>query len=122
MQATRYVMVVLISGWLVGCVDINDKRGVEVTWQPGAVNQLQKGKSTRKDVLTLLGPPSQVINLGEESVLYYLYERSVAQGMILILYNTFDRDTEYDRAVFFFDANDVLTEYATHINVVPEEG
>jgi hypothetical protein len=24
-------------------------------------------------------------------------------------------DTRYDRAIFFFDENDVLTEYSTHI-------
>lgn len=113
---TRILSMAAVVVLFAGCAQYTDKRGVEVTWQPQAIEQLTKGKSTRKDVLDLLGPPSQVISLGDETVLYYLYEKSAGQGYILIVYNRFDRGTEYDRAVFFFDSNDVLTEYATHIN------
>ena len=112
----RMLSVAMFLALVSGCAQYTDKRGVEVTWQPPAIEQLKKGKSTRKDVLALLGPPSQIISLGDETVLYYLYEKSTGEGYILILYNRFDRGTEYDRAVFFFDSNDVLTEYATHIN------
>ena len=44
-----------------------------------------------------------------------LFEKSRGEGMILIVYNTIDIDTSYDRAVFFFDNNDVLTEYSSYI-------
>jgi hypothetical protein len=50
-----------------------------------------------------------------ESALYYLFEHSDGEGIILIVYNRFRIDTRYDRAIFFFDENDVLTEYATHL-------
>ena len=105
----------IVAVLLAGCAHYTDKRGVEVTWQPEAVVQLEKGKSTRNDVLNLLGPPSQVISLKEGTVLYYLYEKSKGEGYILIVYNRFDRTTDFDRAVFFFDSNDVLTEYSTRI-------
>ena len=101
---------------LSGCAQYEDKRGVEVTWQPAVTGKLVKGQSTRKDVLTMLGPPSQVISLEEETVLYYLFERSKGNGLILILYNRMQIDTSYDRAIFFFDENDILTDYATKIN------
>ncbi|MGH6628363.1 MAG: outer membrane protein assembly factor BamE domain-containing protein [Burkholderiales bacterium] len=98
-----------------GCAQYENKRGVEVNWQPAVTGQLVKGKSTREDVLTLLGPPSQVIALDDETALYYLFEHSTGEGLILILYNRVRKNTRYDRAIFFFDKNDILTEYSTHI-------
>jgi outer membrane protein assembly factor BamE (lipoprotein component of BamABCDE complex) len=103
-----------------GCAQYSDKRGVEVTWQPSAIEQMEKGKTTRRDVLAAFGPPSQVISLGDETVLYYLFEKSAGEALILIVYNRFDVQTQYDRAVFFFDANDVLSEYSSQISAEPD--
>jgi hypothetical protein len=100
----------------VGCVRYENKRGVDVLWQPEVTAQLVKGQTTRKDILTLLGPPSQLIALENETVLYYLFERSKGDGMILIVYNRMKIRTRYDRAVFFFDENDILRDYATYIH------
>ena len=97
------------------CAQYESKRGVDVNWQESATAQLVNGKSTRKDVLTLLGPPSQVIALDGESAMYYLFEHSEGEGLILVLYNRMRIDTRYDRAIFFFDKNDVLTEFATKL-------
>lgn len=110
----------LILFFLAGCAEYESKRGVEVVWQADAVNELEAGKTTRAQVLKLLGPPSQVISLDDESVLYYLFEHSEGEGLILIVYNRFQVDTRYDRAIFFFDENDVLTDYATHIQTLDE--
>lgn len=104
----------------VGCAQYSDKRGVEVTWQPDVMESMQIGKTTRREVLTLFGPPSQVISMGDETVLYYLYEKSAGEGLILIVYNRFDVQTKYDRAVFFFDENDLLTEYSSQISADPD--
>ena len=101
---------------LAGCAQYENKRGVEVTWQDDVTRHLVPGESTRKEVLALLGPPSQVISLEEETVLYYLFERAKGNGVILILYNRMEIETHYDRAILFFDANDVLTDYATRID------
>jgi outer membrane protein assembly factor BamE (lipoprotein component of BamABCDE complex) len=106
-------MAVLALSLASGCAQYSDKRGVEVSWNSDTLSSFSAGSTTRQDVLTKLGPPSQVISLGDESVLYYLYERAEGEAMILIVYNTFDVDTRYDRAVFFFDENDILTEYAS---------
>ncbi|MEM8562049.1 MAG: outer membrane protein assembly factor BamE [Pseudomonadota bacterium] len=108
--------VCVITMLVAGCAQYSNKRGVEVTWQDTVTQNLVPGKSTRKDVLALLGPPSQVISLENESVLYYLFERSKGNGIILIVYNRMAIETNYDRAILFFDANDVLTDYATKIS------
>ena len=101
---------------LQACAQYENKRGVDVTWKTDVTEQLVTGKSTRAEVLTLLGPPSQVISLDDETALYYLFEHSKGDGLILIVYNRMRIDTRFDRAVFFFDSNDVLTEYSTRIH------
>ena len=101
---------------LVGCAQYENKRGVEVTWQQTVTSQFVRGQSSRKDVLSQLGPPSQVISLEEETVLYYLFERSEGNGLILLVYNRMKIDTRYERAIFFFDENDILTDFATRID------
>ena len=116
MKAAVYkILIGLLVLALQGCAQYENRRGVDVTWQPEALGMLEKGSTTRREVLAEFGPPSQVISLEGETVLYYLYERSRGDGLILVLYNRVKVDTRYDRAIFFFDESDVLTDYATHI-------
>jgi outer membrane protein assembly factor BamE (lipoprotein component of BamABCDE complex) len=110
------ILTISCLGLISGCVQFKSKRGVEVAWQEQVMAQLQPGQATRKDVLKLLGPPSQVISLEEETVLYYLFEKAEGDGLILIVYNRMEIDTRYDRAIFFFDGNDVLTDLSTRIH------
>ena len=76
---------------------------------------------TRADVLARLGPPSQVIASGDETVLYYLNEHAEGEGLLLVLYNRFEVDTRYDRAIFFFDADDRLTDYSTWLRPADDD-
>jgi outer membrane protein assembly factor BamE (lipoprotein component of BamABCDE complex) len=115
----RSVLALVLVGVFAGCAQYSDKRGVEVTWQPAVMKQMHKGETTRREVLTRLGPPSQVISLGDETVLYYLFEKSAGEGLILIVYNRFNVLTQYDRAVFFFDENNILTEFSSQISADP---
>ncbi len=45
----------LCLGLLAGCAQYENRRGVEVTWQDKVTGQLQRGQSTREEVLALLG-------------------------------------------------------------------
>ncbi len=106
---------VLVTALLLsGCAQYENKRGVFDSWEDGSDAGFVVGETTRRDVLKRLGPPSQVIALGDETVLYYLYERAEGKGLILIVYNQFELDTRYDRAIFFFDAQDRLTDQASY--------
>ena len=113
MQKLGFLALLLV--FLTGCAQYDNKRGVEVSWSPEAIGSFEPGVTTRIAVMKALGPPSQVISLDGETVLYYLYEKAQGSGLILIVYNRFEVDTRYDRAVFFFDEQDRLTDYATHI-------
>jgi outer membrane protein assembly factor BamE (lipoprotein component of BamABCDE complex) len=123
MNMKRLPAIILLSlafALLGGCVQFESKRGVEVNWKKAVTDKLVKGRSARRDVLEVLGPPSQVIALDNESALYYLFEHSDGEGIILIVYNRIQIDTRYDRAIFFFDENDVLTDSATHLHSTDE--
>jgi outer membrane protein assembly factor BamE (lipoprotein component of BamABCDE complex) len=119
MTKSRFLTLVLLLAafTLSGCVQFNARRGIEVAWQDQVVEKLERGRSTRADVLALLGPPSQVIALRDETVLYYLFEKAEGDGAILILYNNIDIGYRYDRAIFFFDENDIMSDYSTKVHL-----
>ena len=77
------------------------------------------GRTTRADVVAALGPPSQLISLNDGTVLYYLNERGTGFGVVLIFFNWVRQKTSFDRAIFFFDNEQVLTEYAFSGEVNP---
>ena len=114
LRVTNFVVFTALV--LTGCVQFEARRGIEVAWHDQVVNNLRAGESTRNDVLALLGPPSQVIALGKETVLYYLFEKTEGKAKIFILYNSVDIGTLYDRAIFFFNEKDVLSDYSTKIH------
>ena len=97
---------------LSSCAQFDSRRGVEVPLGLQAAAGFTKGETTRAEVLDLLGPPSQVIALDDETALYYLLERAQGRALLLLIFNKVDVSTRYDRAIFFFDARDRLTDYA----------
>ena len=66
----------------------------------------------QSEIADLLGPPSQVISVGENMIFYYLLEQNTGQGAFFIIYNQARERTLYDRAIFFFDQEGILTDYA----------
>ena len=90
MLSKKTVSLLLVTVLLGACAQYENQRGVEVSWQTAALAEFNIGSTSRGEVLTKLGPPSQLISLGDETVLYYLYERSVGEGLILVVYNRFN--------------------------------
>lgn len=76
------------------------------------MEQFEKGVTTQSDVLEKLGPPSQLINLDNQVVFYYLAQQNKGKGMIFIVWNRIDEKREYDRAIFFFDRGGTLEDVA----------
>lgn len=104
---------VLLTVLLLGaCAQYDSERGVEVNWDQATLDSFREGVTTRGDVMARLGPPSQLVSLGDETVLYYLNESARGQGLILLAYNRFNMTARYDRAVFIFDENDILADYS----------
>ena len=55
-KSTLLIALAVCASLLGACAQFESKRGVEVNWQDTVTDELVIGTSTRKDVLTLLGP------------------------------------------------------------------
>ena len=104
---------------LAGCVTRSSTQGVKNLWRADTVPVFERGKSSERDVLSALGPPSQVISAGNRTVFYYLVEQEKARGIRLLIYNQTVEHIIYDRAIFFFDTQGHLTDFATSDEKVP---
>lgn len=109
-----YVLIAtaLLGIALSGCVTKQSQLGVQNKWRAEPAPVFEKGRTTRSDVLHALGPPSQVIGLRDQTVFYYLREQQKVRAVIAVLYNDTREQINYDRAIFFFDSKDVLTDFA----------
>ncbi len=107
-----YCLTVVFLIAVVGCVSKKSKQGVENRWSGEKAPVFTQGQTTEREVLAALGPPSQLINLGNRTVFYYLQEQKQAKSLILILYNQTRENISYDRAIFFFDQQGRLTDFA----------
>lgn len=98
---------------------------------------IQRGVTTKNDILQLLGPPQEIdareltaVGVGLEQVLprpgekppverivaarwfRYTYERGNGLGMILVLFNYFEFDQKNDSLVIFFDGDNKVEDFA----------
>ncbi|MBI4615813.1 MAG: hypothetical protein HY720_19495 [Planctomycetes bacterium] len=109
---SRHIVLAALLALAAGC-SIGDRwDGVPNRWQREK-QSFQPGATTQADVLARLGPPSQVLALGERTVFYYLLEHERSETLNLILYSQTKAHARYDRAIFFFDREGRLAEFAT---------
>ena len=112
MREIRPVVVLLSAVLLSSCASYGSVDGVDNLWREAPVDAFEKGVTTQSQVLDELGPPLQLINLQDQTVFYYLTENMTGKGKIFIFWNSVSAETRYDRAIFFFDTEGVLQEYA----------
>lgn len=106
---------------LAGCVSKRGEMGVQNLWRDSALPAFEKGRSTQSDVMRALGPPSQVIALHDQTLFYYLCEQDRTKGLFLLFYNHLRQRITYDRAIFFFNRQQVLTDLAYSAESIPRE-
>lgn len=104
-----------------GCMSKRGEMGVQNYWRDSSLPSFEKGRTTESDVMAALGPPSQVIALQNQTLFYYLREESKTSSMFLIIYNQTRQQISYDRAIFFFDTNSVLTKFSYSKEAIPHE-
>jgi hypothetical protein len=118
--ATAIAALLLVPG-LAGCVSKRSEMGVENNWRGPSPPVFEKGRSTQSDVMRALGPPSQVIGLQEQTLFYYLREQSRSKAVYLVVYNQTRQRILYDRAIFFFNKQGVLADFAYSKEVAAEK-
>jgi outer membrane protein assembly factor BamE (lipoprotein component of BamABCDE complex) len=114
MLRMRYIAVFIFLSSMIffGCFQATEEKGVLNQWRDNALPPIEKGKTTETQILELLGPPSQVMNLGDQVIFYYMMEKTEGKGGYLLIYNWNNKKIIYDRAIFFFDKNRILKDYA----------
>lgn len=95
-----------------GCASWNEEAGVDNHWRSASVPEWAVGTTTAEDVMEYLGPPSQIVDLDKQVVYYYMKESVSGSGYFLLVYNNSSSQKRYDRAIFFFDLNGVLSRYS----------
>ena len=109
------------SALLPACASKLSQMGVQNKWRADPAPIFQKGKTSQSEVMTALGPPSQVIALHDQTLFYYLREQLRTKAFFLVLYNQTRENVSYDRAIFFFDKNGTLSDFAYSEEVIPIE-
>lgn len=104
-----------------GCVVGSESKGVLNRWRAPGAAEFVPGETTQEEVAAQLGPPSQVLALQDKVIFYYLLEQAESEGVILILYNRSTTKVRYDRAIFFFDPEGRLIDYALSAEAAPYE-
>ncbi len=96
---------------LPGCVF--SKRQINHPLDAAAFARLEPGRSTAKEVVEILGAPTEVIQLGHSSAYRYDHTRTKDAGLWLVVVFLHGSDVQSDRAWVFFDENEVLTHVGT---------
>lgn len=116
--ALAALLVCLIST-LVGCANRQSQMGVENMWRSTPTSIFEVGATTQSEVMKALGPPSQVIALDERTLFYYLREQQKLKSLSIIIYSHSREQIMYDRAIFFFDKEGVLEDFALSEEEIP---
>lgn len=122
MQKLRFghlLAVLIVMTLLSGCATVSGQQGTENVWRNADAPQWVVGKTTEQDVLAALGPPSQLIPLHDDTVYYYMLEKSKTRIMVLFVYNQSRSNVTYDRAMFIFDKGGILKKYS--LSAVPAD-
>jgi len=75
---------------------------------PKVIDQLVPGKTTAREVTSLLGAPSEVVQLHKRSAWRYDHTNSKYTGLMLILVNFGSADSRSDTLWVFFDEDQTL--------------
>jgi hypothetical protein len=118
MNVLKLILVMLLV-CISGCASWKSEGGVDNAWRSRGTPQWVEGTTTESEVAAVLGPPSQIISLENETVFYYLREHKQGKGLVLLLWNWSSTKAVYDRAIFFFDDKDVLTKYSYSREALP---
>ena len=78
-------------------------------WPPEVVAKIEVGKTTKAEVLKLLGPPKQIIRLLESEAYMYIASVEKNSGLVLLILNLSRSDRQYDAVTVIINRQDVVT-------------
>lgn len=78
-------------------------------WPPEQVARIEVGKTTKAEVLMLLGPPKQIVRLLESEAYMYIASTEKDTGTYLLLINLSRADRQYDAITVIINRQDIVT-------------
>ncbi len=78
-------------------------------WPLDVVSKIEVGKTTKAEVLKLLGPPKQIIRLLESEAYMYIASVEKSSGLVLVVLNLSRSDRQYDAVTVIINRQDVVT-------------
>jgi outer membrane protein assembly factor BamE (lipoprotein component of BamABCDE complex) len=78
-------------------------------WPAEVVSKIEVGKTTKAEVLKLLGPPKQIIRLLESEAYMYVASVEKNSGLVLLVLNLSRSDRQYDAVTVIINRQDVVT-------------
>ena len=78
-------------------------------WPVEVISRIQPGKTTKAEVLQMLGPPKLITRLLESEAYMYVASVEKNSGLILILLNMSRSDRQYDAVTVIINRQDVVT-------------
>ena len=78
-------------------------------WPAEAVARIEVGKTTKAQVLQLLGPPKEVVRLLESEAYMYTHSVEKSTGAFLLLVNLSRTDRQLDAITVIINRQDVVT-------------
>lgn len=115
----KMIMILCFLLFLPSCFSISDQQGVDNLWRDDSkVQGIEEGITTQNEIINLFGPPSQIIDMDNGAIFYYLLQDKQGKGVFLLLFNYKTEKINYDRAIFFFNEEGILTDYGFSIENV----
>ena len=103
----RLIVLVAALGVLNGCYV--SKKKDDRPLRAEVVAAIQVGKTTKAEVLQLLGPPKQIIRLLESEAYMYVAPVEKNSGLVLLVLNLSRSDRQYDAVTVIINRQDVVT-------------
>ena len=103
----KWILVAAALAVLNGCY-LSKKRD-DRPWPAEVVAKIEVGKTTKADVLRLLGPPKQVVRLLESEAYMYIASAEKNSGLVLLVLNLSRSDRQYDAVTVIINRQDIVT-------------
>jgi hypothetical protein len=78
-------------------------------WPSDIASHIEVGKTTKAEVLKLMGPPKQVVRLLESEAYMYVATVEKNSGIFLLIVNLSRTDRQYDSVTVVINRADIVT-------------
>lgn len=112
----KQLLMLIILFSITGCASV----GTKITQEQ--ITRIEKGKTTKQEVIQLLGKPTMITTTSDTTVLVYIH--SVAKntvGNFIPVYNVIHTEVKSDTETFSitFDNQDVVKDYSLSQTTMP---